>query len=132
MRPAVVVAAWLALLACASRGVPGPGGQTVTLRVGQSTVVEGGLALSFDRVVGDSRCPAGAVCVWEGDGVLAVRLQRVSAPPGGAELHRNPRFAQRTTYAGFEIRLEALTPYPVVHAPIPPEAYRARLIVTPS
>ena len=43
-------------------------GQEVELQPGQSLVIEGEpIKVKFVEVVGDSRCPTGATCVWEGE-----------------------------------------------------------------
>ena len=55
-------------------------GQTTTLAVRQTTTIAAGVALSFDRVLSDSRCPSGVVCVGRrGDRcAYSVRLERHS------------------------------------------------------
>ena len=50
--------------------------QPFDLRAGQSAVVPGGLKVTFDRVVSDSRCPIDAICVWAGEAVIALKLSR--------------------------------------------------------
>ena len=43
-------------------------GQEVELQPGQSLVIENEpIKVKFVEVVGDSRCPTGATCVWEGE-----------------------------------------------------------------
>ena len=43
-------------------------GQEVDLQPGQSLVIEDEpIKVKFVEVVGDSRCPTGATCVWEGE-----------------------------------------------------------------
>ena len=43
-------------------------GQEVELQPGQSLVIEDEpIKVKFVEVVGDSRCPTGATCVWEGE-----------------------------------------------------------------
>ena len=58
-----------------------PLGQPFDLRAGQSAVVPGGLKVTFDRVVSDSRCPIDAICVWAGEAVIALKLSRGFAAP---------------------------------------------------
>ena len=55
--------------------------QPFDLRAGQSAVVPGGLKVTFDRVVSDSRCPIDAICVWAGEAVIALKLSRGFAAP---------------------------------------------------
>lgn len=76
-------------VACGSDVVaPGPGpdlalqaeqlapiGDSVTLEVGQTAIFrDHGVAVTFVRLVEDSRCPIGVTCVWEGDAVVLIRI----------------------------------------------------------
>jgi len=54
--------------------------QQFTLAPGQTARIPGqGLAIRFDSVAGDSRCPQDVVCVWEGDASVHLTLTRNGA-----------------------------------------------------
>ncbi|EMD26897.1 hypothetical protein [Amycolatopsis azurea] len=57
-------------------------GETVVLKVGDTTeVASKDVSIRFARLVSDSRCPQGTVCVWEGEAVIELTL----AEPGRGE-----------------------------------------------
>jgi hypothetical protein len=50
-------------------------GQEFTLPVGQTAVIKSeGLALKFEAVTADSRCPLGAQCIWAGEAKSQINL----------------------------------------------------------
>jgi len=124
----VMIAALLA--ACSSGGYsptdsgnPSPSGQTVTVRMGESATVPGtAVTIAFLRVAEDSRCSLDVVCVWAGNGQVALRL---SVPTDAREVALNTTIEPRETgYAGLRIALSALDPYPTGE-PIDPDDYVA-------
>ncbi|MFE5569996.1 hypothetical protein ACFQ68_33750 [Amycolatopsis japonica] len=57
-------------------------GETVVLKTGDTTeVASKDVSIRFARLVSDSRCAAGMVCVWEGEAVVELTL----AEPGRGE-----------------------------------------------
>nr|WP_246481490.1 hypothetical protein [Amycolatopsis umgeniensis] len=57
-------------------------GQTVVLKAGETTeVASKDVSIRFARLVSDSRCGEGMVCVWEGEAVIELTL----AEPGRGE-----------------------------------------------
>ena len=86
--------------------------------------------ITFDNVSDDSRCPAGASCMWAGDAAAVFTLE---TPPSAAlhcTLHTNGRFDRETEYGGLIVRLEGIKPHPREGATIRPDDYRATLVVT--
>jgi hypothetical protein len=72
--PLFFALALVTLLAAASCGAPTAvvrsftPGEPFWLALGESaTGDDGGTVVRFAKVVGDSRCPPGAVCVWQGE-----------------------------------------------------------------
>jgi hypothetical protein len=63
-------------------------GEPFELRAGRSATLDEGLAIVFDRVASDSRCPLDALCVSAGDAVVAVTISQ--APPGRAVASSTP------------------------------------------
>jgi hypothetical protein len=67
----------------------GPIDQQVTLAPGQSAIVDGTSArILFHSVMGDSRCPANALCIWAGDAVVRIAVIE-SASQRTYDLHTN-------------------------------------------
>ncbi|MBE1578733.1 hypothetical protein ACFORH_19900 [Amycolatopsis roodepoortensis] len=57
-------------------------GETVDLKAGETTeVASKDVSIRFARLVSDSRCAEGMVCVWEGEAVIELAL----AEPGRGE-----------------------------------------------
>ncbi|MFE6616260.1 hypothetical protein [Amycolatopsis sp. NPDC057786] len=57
-------------------------GETVDLKAGETAeVASKDVSIRFARLVSDSRCPEGMVCVWEGEAVIELTL----AEPGRGE-----------------------------------------------
>jgi hypothetical protein len=130
----VIVAAVLA--ACSSGGSgptgsgnPSPSGQSVSVPVGGEAVVPGTqVTIRFHEVTEDSRCPSNVVCVWEGNGQVALTL---STPSGAREVLLNTTSEpRRIEFAGSRITLASLAPYPSGE-PVDPGAYVATFEVEP-
>ena len=50
-------------------------GEEVELKIGETVSIEDeSLKIKFTEVVGDSRCPTGATCVWEGEVSCALEI----------------------------------------------------------
>jgi hypothetical protein len=106
--------------------------ETVVLRPGESTwIIKAGLFLTFEKVVQDSRCPTGAVCVWAGDGEVQLSVQQAGGVTMDYRLHTNldPKAVEVDVW---RISLKKLDPYPVLGATIDPAAYIVTLEVTPA
>lgn len=104
----------------------------IELAAGASaTVGSTGVTLIFERVESDSRCPAGARCVWAGDAVvrLGIEARGKSKSRTIVRLHTNPREPREVRQAGLRIRLVALEPRPTLDREIDPDEYRVRLSV---
>lgn len=105
-----------------------PLGQSFELRAGRSATLQGGLTITFDRVISDSRCPMDALCVWAGDAVVAVSLSQAPEPVAQRELHVDPR-QSTASYRDYSIKLVALAPYPRSDRQIEADQYVATLTV---
>ncbi len=109
---------------------PVPLGQPFELASGQTALVGGAdLHVTFNGVKEDSRCPSGAACVWEGDGVTRISVVQGSREGSSLELHTNARFSTYDTYRSHRITLVGLAPYPKVNQTIDAKSYVARLKV---
>lgn len=134
--------ALLAVLAAACKVAPaspeGPGasgtrdaaaahafGDTVRIDVRQTAAWDAGrFVVTFDTLEADSRCPADAMCVWQGDAAARFRLV-ADGRRAGTTLHTGAE-PQQVAYAGYVLRLVHVEPYPGTYdrstAPPPPVA----------
>lgn len=113
-----------------------------TLGYGATATVAGGkLAITFDRIVEDSRCPVDVLCAWSGRAVVALKVvadEVQTVELGGFTDHEGvlrPQPAQSeprssVEVAGYTVELLAVTPYPGQSAQPPSaEAYAIELVV---
>jgi hypothetical protein len=70
--------------------------------------------LCFDSVVEDSRCPANAVCVWQGVAKAKFRftINNQEHPVTLSTSDLPPYYSNDTTVAGYHLKLTSLLPYP--------------------
>ena len=105
-------------------GSPSLSDGSVSVSIGETTAVGAtGVTITFRAVTEDSRCPLNAVCVWEGNGQVALTLANGYGATRDATLNTSlePR---RIDYAGLRITLSGLAPYPAGN-PIDPADYVA-------
>ena len=94
-------------------------GDTVRIEAGASVSWNGGrFVVTFDSLGSDSRCPANAMCVWQGDVPVRFRLsadgrRSVSMLHTGIE----PRQVESS---GYRLRLVNVEPYPGTYDPEKP------------
>jgi hypothetical protein len=75
-------------------------GDTVHLRFGEAvTIAQSDLRVQFRNVVGDSRCPIDAVCVWAGDAHVQIAVGNATTTHT-YDLHSflEPKSAQHDAY----------------------------------
>jgi hypothetical protein len=132
MRYGFVVVCLLAVTACNDASPAGPTvplNRQFELAPGQSATVEGAsIRVSFLRVLGDSRCPADALCVQGGDAIVQIEVHPDGSPALPYELHTGDM--QPVRHADLTIELVQLAPYPFSSRTIQPDEYRATLRVT--
>jgi hypothetical protein len=129
-----------ALAACSSNSTTGSdaqlqSSQTVTqrevgkafeMKIGESFGIND-LKLTFRSVEADSRCPIDAVCVWAGDGEIALKIEQGSQS-AVASLHTMLE-PKKTEWNGYTISLVTLTPVRQANKPVEPKDYRAQILV---
>lgn len=103
----------LALQACASaeKVVVAQPGVPFSLLVGETAVLNGS-QLTFTRVSADSRCPANAVCVWEGEARIEVRVARDGGAGETRIIQLRPPPENETRIGDLIVRFVSLSPYP--------------------
>lgn len=103
-----------------------PGPVTFTLAPGQSASSEN-VRVTFVRVVSDSRCPLGVMCVTAGDAVIEVTLA-AGSDSRRTEMWLNEPALRTIVVNGVSFDFQNLSPYPVSGQPTDPAAYRARIM----
>lgn len=101
------------------------------LSIGQCVFITGeNLDVRFKEVIGDSRCPQGAICIWEGRVSCVVELARtgssyqmVLTEPGLTDEYTKERYEE------YEIAFH-VTPYPETGKQIAKDTYRLHLIIS--
>ena len=102
-------------------------GKAFGMKIGDAIAVND-LRLTFQRVESDSRCPSDVVCVWAGDGEIALKIEQ-SGKAAVAALHTTLE-PKKTEWNGYTIQLVSLAPAPKSTAQIDPADYRAEILVT--
>jgi hypothetical protein len=127
---AIAVVALLAGTGCSDS----PTGPSVALDTAfvlapsERTGIDGtSISVQFDRVEGDSRCPADALCILGGDAVVAITVHDDGRALAYA-LHTGSMAPVR--HDALTIELVELAPYPFSSRPIAAADYRASLRVT--
>ncbi len=144
--PAVPLAAILAIgLACSDetaypvgqrspRDISVPDlSENILIAYEQTVSVESeGISIMF-REFSESRCPRGAMCIWEGEGIVELVIENAKGDVASAlpviRPGRDPdRFTWFKAYAlGYRITLLELDPYPDMDDSSEPEEYTALL-----
>lgn len=89
--------------------------------------------LGFDAVVSDSRCPANAMCVWQGAATAAFSFSKNGATHrfNLSTLTMKPHYTKDTVLAGYKIEFINLLPYPGTFTPpVPDSQIKAELKIT--
>jgi len=95
------------------------------LRLGEQISLSGtDLTLVFQDVTEDSRCPDGAVCVWAGNGRIQLGVNQSTVK---LNTTLEPK---QIIFGNYAIRLNSLSPYPVIDRRMRKEEYVAALVVT--
>jgi len=101
-----------------------------SLRIGQTGTVTGEpLRIRFGGIMGDSRCPTGAQCVWQGE--VTARVEISYRQTAYEKVLTQPGLTSTAATAGFneyDIEFNVL-PYPEVGKQIPQGDYILRLKV---
>jgi hypothetical protein len=130
MRPVLALVCLLSVTAC-DESITGPSvslNENFELPPGGSAVIAGAsFAVRFNRVSGDSRCPADAICIQGGDAIVHITAIDDDALVD-LELHTGSMAPVQ--YGRYTISLVELQPYPFSSRPIQPGDYRATLKVT--
>jgi len=130
MRFVLLLFCLLGVTACDERitGPTSPLNSEFTLAPGETVAVEGAsLSVRFNRITGDNRCPADALCVLGGSADVSV-----TAVSDGStrDLVLRTGDMQPVQHDGYTISLVQVSPYPFSSRTIEPHEYRVTLKVT--
>ncbi len=103
------------------------------LKVGQTASIESkNIKLRFLNVTEDSRCPADAVCVWEGQVTVLLNLMHNDEELGDFDLtiRGGDKNLAIKTFDGYSIQLMKVDPYPFASQPTELTDYVATLLVS--
>ena len=113
---------------------PGPG-EEFSLHYGQRIALEKGcLILTFKALAEDSRCPVGAVCVWQGNARVVIDAWNPcsSVAAGSREdLSLNTTLdPKEIAFGKYRVKLVNVSPYPILNEEHPAGQYVIQLVVT--
>jgi hypothetical protein len=104
-------------------------GQEFELKIDQEVTIEGeGLAVTFESVLEDSRCPEGVDCIWSGNAKIRIRSSKQKQTPATIELNTDAG-PKSSSYLNYEIRLVRVKPSPKPNEAVRPQEYKAALII---
>ena len=102
--------------------------ETVSIGVNKSKkILDRSATIRVLTVVEDSRCPEGTTCVQAGNAKVRISIQKGTRESQIVELDTNGKTT--ATVAGYELKLDSLTPTPTSAAPIRKKDYVANLTV---
>lgn len=145
--PGALALTAIALAACSGGNPAGP--ETVTAPEPSATALASGEAatveLRYDQPlvhedlelrlveIGDSRCPIGVACVWEGEVGVTLEVVRGSEAPVEVKLTLPARTDRdKAVVQGYLLRLLAVEPHPKYGVTTPREAHVVRLEIQPA
>jgi hypothetical protein len=128
MRYAAAIWCLLSVTACDlwSPTEPSPINAEITLAPGEVRNVNGAdLAITFEQVVGDNRCPGDAICITGGSATIRILVQG----PGSVSRRYDLTTGEMrpVEHRGVRVELLEVTPYPFASMPFDPSEYRVRL-----
>ena len=121
----------LALASCGGHtaGPSQPLDARVTVSHGETRGTEGGVALRFDAVTEDSRCPLNAMCVAAGRAVAQVTIMDNSRE-ARVEIRSDPPASRTAIVGDLRVEWQQLEPYPVAGRTMPPSEYKLTMRIT--
>ena len=108
-----------------------PFDQPFNLNVGESLQLgDNELIIGFDGILSDSRCPLEVVCFWEGDAEAILWIQVAGEERQDFTLHTASMYPGFLELNAFMVRLQQVTPHPIIDVPIDPDTYNVTLTVS--
>ena len=95
------------------------------------TSVSNELSITMDAILSDSRCPEGAICIWEGNAMVRYMISRNNqCDTIILNTHGSDGFPSDTALHSLTFNLQDVTPYPHTNQSIPYNKYTSKLIIT--
>lgn len=85
--------------------------------------------ICLDSVLNDSRCPTGAMCIWEGNAEVKFKFERLNENPIFFNLNTHISFTKDTIIDRYKISLVGLNPYPDIGTRFSQKIFKAKLII---
>ena len=105
---------------------------TLKIALGEKVCNVSGLAVRFEKVVNDSRCPKDVNCFTEGHVEVRLVVLNNDHPIGTLNLKSNQPLAELTIMErDYAFVLKSVSPYPVIGKATPPHKYRMVVEITP-
>jgi hypothetical protein len=109
-----------------------------TIQIGFGRCVQGkiggdNLRLCFDKVIEDSRCPANAMCIWQGAAVAEFSLTKDNETSSFrlSTINMPPNYIKDTIVMGYKIEFINMSPYPgTVPSPISDKDRKVEIKIT--
>lgn len=133
MKNIVVAFLLLAVVSCKQPTTNATGskiGEEFDLKYGQSTQIQDHepILITFRDVGEDSRCPKGAVCVWQGNARIVLQVAQQDTTVNTTLEPKEITYSGRDGFK-YTIRLVSVSPYPNAGEQIKLEDYSIKLIV---
>ena len=102
-------------------------------RCGSGEIGGNNLRLCFDSLLSDSRCPANAMCIWQGTATAKFSFTKDNETASFvlSTLDMPPTYTKDTILMGYKIEFINLSPYPgTVPQPVPADKIKAEIKIT--
>lgn len=102
-------------------------------KCGSGEIAGNDIRLCFDSVLADSRCPANAMCIWQGTATARFTLTKNNETISFVlnTLDEPPTYHKDTILMGYRIEFVHLLPYPGTYtSPVPADQITAELKIT--
>lgn len=85
--------------------------------------------ICLDSVLNDSRCPDGAMCIWEGNAEVKFKFEKLNENPIFFKLNTFLNFTKDTIIDNYKISLIGLNPGQIIGVSYPKKLYKAQLLI---
>jgi len=86
----------------------------------------------FESIESDSRCPTGAICIWEGDAAAKFKFALKGEKTIEFTLHTAQSMKADTTAYGYKFTLKNVVPYPSLNNIPVKTDYKAEILIEKS
>ena len=105
-------------------------GENFTIGIGKSARITGeDMVITFDEVIGDSRCPQNVTCVWAGVASMRVTIIRQNVNYSMALNESGLAEQSQADFIDYTLTY-SLNPYPIAGKEISSKEYRLTMTVT--